>query len=198
MTLITLQDGKLVLRDGKVGTEQECCCKKCESDEDCPEGECCVDGECGPCEEECSGPCDGNEDCEPGCECVDGECVALGTCCEQGCVTCTGANYRWDGEKWALTSCFPEGCPTTECEVTDCPAVADEDPPSQEAIDFAAANGLTLNLFIRWCCPFPDSQYTCFQSTQAQCTEVFQEWTKGEGCGADPQTYCDGKFNPLP
>jgi hypothetical protein len=26
MTLITLQDGKIVLRDGKVGTEQECCC----------------------------------------------------------------------------------------------------------------------------------------------------------------------------
>jgi hypothetical protein len=26
MTLITLQDGKLVLRDGKVGTEQACCC----------------------------------------------------------------------------------------------------------------------------------------------------------------------------
>ena len=26
MTLITLQDGKIVLRDGKVGTEQACCC----------------------------------------------------------------------------------------------------------------------------------------------------------------------------
>jgi hypothetical protein len=26
MTLITFQDGKPVLRDGKVGTEQECCC----------------------------------------------------------------------------------------------------------------------------------------------------------------------------
>jgi hypothetical protein len=27
MTLITLQDGKVVLRDGKVGTEQACCCE---------------------------------------------------------------------------------------------------------------------------------------------------------------------------
>ena len=26
MTLITLQDGKVVMRDGKVGTEQACCC----------------------------------------------------------------------------------------------------------------------------------------------------------------------------
>ena len=29
MTLITFQDGKPVLRDGKVGTEQECCCESC-------------------------------------------------------------------------------------------------------------------------------------------------------------------------
>ena len=34
MTLITLQDGKVVMRDGKVGTEQACCCGGC----------CCVDG----------------------------------------------------------------------------------------------------------------------------------------------------------
>lgn len=27
MTLITVQDGKVVLRDGKVGTEQACCCE---------------------------------------------------------------------------------------------------------------------------------------------------------------------------
>jgi hypothetical protein len=183
VSLIRLQGGKPILEDGKVGTEQACCC-----------------------EEECSGPCDGNEDCEPGCECVDGECVALGTCCEQGCVVCTRASYVWDGEKWALFQCFPGGCPTTECQVTDCPSVASpenpdtpfSDPPPQEAIDFAAANGFSLTLGISWCCPFPDSQYTCFQSTKAQCTEFFQFWTKGEECGADPQTYCDGKFNPLP
>lgn len=29
MTLITFQDGKPVLRDGKVGTEQACCCGEC-------------------------------------------------------------------------------------------------------------------------------------------------------------------------
>jgi hypothetical protein len=29
MTLITFQDGRPVLRDGKVGTEQECCCGGC-------------------------------------------------------------------------------------------------------------------------------------------------------------------------
>lgn len=30
MTLITFQDGKVVMRDGKVGTEQACCCQQCE------------------------------------------------------------------------------------------------------------------------------------------------------------------------
>lgn len=32
MTLITVQDGKIVLRDGQVGTEQACCC---EQEDDC-------------------------------------------------------------------------------------------------------------------------------------------------------------------
>ena len=36
MTLITLQNGKVVVRGGKVGTEQECCCLNCLCDE-CPE-----------------------------------------------------------------------------------------------------------------------------------------------------------------
>ena len=30
MTLITFQDGRAVMRDGKVGTEQDCCCKQCD------------------------------------------------------------------------------------------------------------------------------------------------------------------------
>jgi hypothetical protein len=37
MTLITIQDGRVVLRDGKVGTEQACCCGCLE----CPDY-CCV------------------------------------------------------------------------------------------------------------------------------------------------------------
>jgi hypothetical protein len=76
MTSITVQDGQIVLRDGAIGTEQACCCKKCsgpcEENEDCAPGCRCVDGEC---VEECSGPCEENEDCAPGCRCVDGECV---------------------------------------------------------------------------------------------------------------------------
>lgn len=31
MTKITLQDGKLIFRDGKIGTEKECCCCNCEA-----------------------------------------------------------------------------------------------------------------------------------------------------------------------
>jgi len=50
MSPLTVQDGKLLLRDGKLGTEQACCCKKCE------------------------GPCDDENPCPEGCECVDGEC----------------------------------------------------------------------------------------------------------------------------
>lgn len=39
MTLITVQGDKIVLRDGKVGTEQECCCEReCECPADCVEG----------------------------------------------------------------------------------------------------------------------------------------------------------------
>jgi len=83
MTSITVQDGQIVLRDGAIGTEQACCCKKCsgpcEENEDCAPGCRCVDGEC---VEECSGPCEENEDCAPGCRCVDGECV------EAECCTC--------------------------------------------------------------------------------------------------------------
>jgi hypothetical protein len=30
MTTITVQDGQIILRDGKVGTEQECCCIECQ------------------------------------------------------------------------------------------------------------------------------------------------------------------------
>ena len=37
MTLITVQDGKIVMRDGKVGTEQECCCGEVACGTDCGE-----------------------------------------------------------------------------------------------------------------------------------------------------------------
>lgn len=30
MTLVTFQDGRVVMRDGKVGTEQACCCGQCD------------------------------------------------------------------------------------------------------------------------------------------------------------------------
>jgi hypothetical protein len=85
MTLITLQDGKVVLRDGKVGTEQACCCGEncdvfCDVNGVCPEGcECnrigCAyffsppDGQCPP----------GSEfirNCPPGFE-DDVECVKI-------------------------------------------------------------------------------------------------------------------------
>lgn len=53
MTLITFEDGKAVMKDGTIGTEQACCCDR-----------------------PCSGPCEENEDCEEGCCCCDGECAS--------------------------------------------------------------------------------------------------------------------------
>jgi hypothetical protein len=85
MTLITFQDGKPILTDdGKIGTEQACCCKKCEGpcgeENPCPEGCICCNGVC--VEEipegECCGPCDEENPCPEGCICVDGECEACG------------------------------------------------------------------------------------------------------------------------
>lgn len=38
MTAITVQDGKIVMRDGKVGTEQACCCGGCVCTGECVEG----------------------------------------------------------------------------------------------------------------------------------------------------------------
>jgi hypothetical protein len=86
MTQITFQDGKVVFRDGAVGTEQACCCKKC------------------------SGPCEGDEDCAPGCVCVDGECV------ECNCVVfasqqidyCTQVDGEW--QYCSLGQCVPCEC----------------------------------------------------------------------------------------
>lgn len=70
MTRITLQDGKVVLRDGQVGTEEACCCD----------------------DEKCSGPCDDSEDCDPGCFCEDGECVECRSRedCDEGLACCDG------------------------------------------------------------------------------------------------------------
>ena len=45
MTLITFEDGKAVFRDGKVGTEQACCCGGPPDPPVC-EGECTVDAPC--------------------------------------------------------------------------------------------------------------------------------------------------------
>ena len=62
MVLITTENGKVVFRDGLVGTEQSCCCPsddppECRFNEDCGEGRYCCDGYCqdDPCEPDCGG-----------------------------------------------------------------------------------------------------------------------------------------------
>lgn len=61
MTRITLQNGKLVLRDGKVGTGQACCCGGC------------------------SGPCSALNPCPQGCACdTSGSTSATSVCYQNG------------------------------------------------------------------------------------------------------------------
>lgn len=146
---IKLKDGQWLVVSGQVATDQACCCPpppECETDEDCPEGECCVDGACGPCP--CDPPCDPDacEECVGGvcestcdyyCEdCVDGECVGCPEgeiCCGapyNGCVTpemCCGAVdcvfYSDDGETWTqLVDC-------NDFDGLDCSCEEPSDPP---------------------------------------------------------------------
>jgi hypothetical protein len=84
MTRITLQNGQIVLRDGKIGTEQACCCKKCE------------------------GPCDEENPCPEGCACVDGECVDGG---EAPCDNCPCLSFTLNGrDVTAFAECEPPDC----------------------------------------------------------------------------------------
>jgi hypothetical protein len=98
MTRITLQDGQIVLRDGKIGTEQACCCK--EGDET----------------DECQGPCETDNDCSENCKCNDGECAPKDPkdCrdCEKACcVFIQGRNTCENGssgnEGWGSQFGFP-------------------------------------------------------------------------------------------
>jgi hypothetical protein len=116
---ITVEDGKIVVEGGSIGTGEACCCKKCEGpcDEEnpCPEGCICCNGVC--VEEipegECCGPCDEENPCPEGCICCNGVCVeeipegeCCGPCdenedCEPGC-RCL------DGE--CVEECRCKGC----------------------------------------------------------------------------------------
>jgi hypothetical protein len=58
MPAIAVQGGKIIIREGKIGTEQSCCCpnNECKSDADCGDGRYCCDGTCqdSPCEPDCA------------------------------------------------------------------------------------------------------------------------------------------------
>ncbi len=95
MTQITLQDGKLVMRDGRVGTEQACCCEP--GDET----------------DECQGPCETDNDCSENCKCNEGECAPKDcrdcekACCVfiQGRNTCQAGSSGSEG--WGSQFGFP-------------------------------------------------------------------------------------------
>jgi hypothetical protein len=116
MTLITFQDGKPLLnKDGKIGTEQACCCgggcpptecggfilcntldpesNPCPAGFNCCEGVCFAEacdpngcnGWCGP-EQDCPPGCDPTPLCPFGCECVDGFCTQVLLCVGEPCI----------------------------------------------------------------------------------------------------------------
>ena len=58
VTLIAWQNGRPVIKNGLVATEQACCCQRC------------------------GGPCETSADCPSGCVCDDGQCVS--PCCFSG------------------------------------------------------------------------------------------------------------------
>jgi hypothetical protein len=175
MTLITLQDGKLVLRDGKVGTEEACCCEE---------------------EEKCSGPCDDSEDCDPGCECVDGECVEeeeednLGACCAYFCAkSCLICGWTYDGVG-TLTPEFDvnnppqaDACPTGECSQAQCP----NQPLLPNVFEILQAIGAEAGFSISesYCCT--DSlTAVCFENvTQEECDDEIggSQWILNGVCG---------------
>ena len=118
MTLITLQDGRIVLRDGKVGTEQACCCGGC------PPGYVC---------------CGIAEYLLDYCEEVDGQWVISGSCPPEGaeCLPCQCAAgftqtelieqelYPGAGFNVRILRCFIRDCEAVgeEC----CSALAPDD-----------------------------------------------------------------------
>ena len=123
MTLITFEDGKAVFRDGKVGTEQACCCQGC----------CCVDGEPVPgitsreeCEE-CTGTfiCRETQQPDENGECPEGWTfvfAGLGSYCQRdtvvdSCENCNGqCFYETEG---ACGVWLENGC---DSEAPDCDA----------------------------------------------------------------------------
>jgi len=102
---ITLQNGAIVLRDGKVGTEQACCCPKC------------------------SGPCDEENPCPEGCVCMATVCANyLVIPEEEECPPGFPIDFVSDGERFCenvrtVDSC--DDCPEGElCFVTEIESAA--------------------------------------------------------------------------
>lgn len=171
------------------GQEGKCCCGGA-AGTCCPPGEFCCSGVCTPggC---CSGACDAENPCPPGCACVDGVCVPeqLGACCEYFCEPCGYCNYQWDGTQYSYINGVLTACPTTGCQFAECPesGAAIGFPSYLEGVDFLAYSA---------CCQYPDSYFTCTETTSENCEGV---WASGVIC---PETYeameaqCDAQMFP--
>lgn len=112
---------------GKSGTDQDVEEVECTVDDDCSEGETCVENECESVEED---ECSSDDDCNEGEECVDGECSEIDevecetnddcegnmTCAEKECVECT-----LDSDCGDMELCLENECEEVECkENSDC------------------------------------------------------------------------------
>ncbi len=92
---------------GQICVDGECVAPPgCESDEDCPEGQICIDGEC------VAPPgCESDDDCPEGQICVDGECVTPPGCDSDA--DCPEGEICIDGE------CVPPGECQTDADCDD-------------------------------------------------------------------------------
>lgn len=108
MTSLTIQDGKLLKKNGTLATGQGCCC-----------------GGGGGGGGNCSGPCDGSTPCPEGCKCVNGTCVPFCGNCNAG--ECCAANVDQSGNFNGTFSCIADSdciCWTVWCG-----------PPNNQIID---------------------------------------------------------------
>jgi hypothetical protein len=99
---ITLQDGKLVLRDGQIGTEQACCCKNC-SIKSCAF----VAGPLGLPDIAKAGDCEENNDPNlPGCSCEE---LPQGGCFDDAIIDEEGFPPG-DSDDWVFKGKCYSGC----------------------------------------------------------------------------------------
>ena len=97
----------------------------CDNDEDCHEGEYCVNGMCQQCR--------GDEDCGPGRTCADGACQGIPGYCESNADCAPGEECQENRCRAAETASFSQTSDSGECTLSEVFFAFDEDNLDQAA-----------------------------------------------------------------